>query len=276
MDDIGMIYIRIFFRNLELVYLWNLKQIITFMNKFIYLLVIAFIVQACQPDNSNRQEEISKNDPNAIVVLEVLNTSNYTYMRAKHKDAEQWFALPLTEAKTGEKYYFNQGMEMRDFASKELGRTFESIYFIEGISTSPNSGQAETAPIEDQDHPAEETHNTTIETGAGAKVEKRKVELAPAEDGVSIAALFSKKENYAGKILKVKGKVIKYSAGIMNKNWVHLQDGTDYKGKYDLTVTSLQEVNVGDTVIFEGLISLNKDLGHGYFFEVIMEDAVLK
>ncbi len=59
----------------------------------------------------------------------------------------------------------------------------------------------------------------------------------------------------------------------MNKNWVHLQDGTINNGSYDLTVTTLDTVKVGDVVVFEGTITLNKDIGAGYFYDVLMENA---
>jgi hypothetical protein len=50
----------------------------------------------------------------------------------------------------------------------------------------------------------------------------------------------------------------------MNKNWIHLQDGTENNGKYDLMVTSDKEVKVGETVTLVGKISLSKDFGYGY------------
>jgi hypothetical protein len=59
----------------------------------------------------------------------------------------------------------------------------------------------------------------------------------------------------------------------MKKNWAHIQDGTDFEGNYDLTITTADEIQVGDVVLFEGKISLKKDFGSGYFYEVIMEDA---
>ena len=61
----------------------------------------------------------------------------------------------------------------------------------------------------------------------------------------------------------------------MNKNWIHIQDGTDNSGKFDLTVTTDIEVKVGDTITLEGAIALDKDFGFGYKYEVIMEDAKL-
>jgi hypothetical protein len=35
-------------------------------------------------------------------------------------------------------------------------------------------------------------------------------------------------------------------------------------------------LNVGDVVVIEGTVTLNKDFGSGYFFEVILEDSVVK
>ena len=87
--------------------------------------------------------------------------------------------------------------------------------------------------------------------------------------------MFENKQNYAGKKIKIKGEVTKFSSGIMGKNWVHFQDGTAFEGAYDLMVTSQENVLVGDVVVFEGIITLDKDFGAGYFYKVIMEDAVI-
>ena len=62
----------------------------------------------------------------------------------------------------------------------------------------------------------------------------------------------------------------------MNKNWIHIDDGTAFSGKSDLTLTTSQEAKVGDTIVVEGEISLDKDFGSGYYFAVIMEDAEIK
>ena len=94
--------------------------------------------------------------------------------------------------------------------------------------------------------------------------------------GITIAELFSKRENYSNKIVILQGKVVKFNSQIMGKNWVHLQDGTNDENNYDLTITTNDVVLVGDVVTFEGKITLNKDFGAGYSYEVIMEGAKLK
>ena len=105
---------------------------------------------------------------------------------------------------------------------------------------------------------------------------KKVSKIEPAKDGITIAELFENKEKYNGKTVKTKGQVTKYNAAIMKKNWIHIQDGTEYNGKFDLVATSNQEFNVGDVVTIEGTVSLNKDFGYGYSYEILIENAVVK
>ena len=73
----------------------------------------------------------------------------------------------------------------------------------------------------------------------------------------------------------MKGQVVKVNEEIMGKNWIHIQDGSGSAADFDLTITTVEKVKVDDVVTFEGTISLSKDFGAGYFYEVIMEDAKL-
>ena len=41
----------------------------------------------------------------------------------------------------------------------------------------------------------------------------------------------------------------------------------------DITVTSDQTAKVGDIVIIEGTLTVDKDFGAGYFYDVIVENA---
>ena len=75
----------------------------------------------------------------------------------------------------------------------------------------------------------------------------------------------------------IHAKVVKYSPGIMGKNWVHLRDGTGSaeKNDHDLTVTTQDETKVGDVVTVKGTVQVDKDFGAGYAYPVIVEDAKL-
>ena len=236
------------------------------MRLLIIIFGMVFLMANCQSSQQNIKPAGNTNSPtlHKVIVQEVIQTTKYTYLKVKEDNNEQWLAVPFMQAKVGETYYYTGGFEMTKFESKELKRTFASVIFLEKVTTDPNGSTAATI---DNPH------------SAGApmtKTEKTEVKVEKAKDGVTIAELYENKDKYAGKTVKVKGQVIKYTPSVMNKNWFHLQDGTDFKGKYDLTVSSDIEVKVGDKVTVEGKVTLNKDLGFGYFYEVLIEDAISK
>jgi hypothetical protein len=168
-------------------------------------------------------------------------------------------------AKEGEIYYYDGGMLMENFTGKELNRVFDKIYFLEGVRTTPEFIKNETNVNTGTNH-----HNTRPE------IEKQNIQIDGLSEGITIKELFSKKAEYEGKTVKIKGVVSKFNPEIMQKNWIHIQDGSEYNGEYDLTVTAQDNVQVGDTIIVIGKISLNKDFGYGYFYNIIMEEAIVK
>jgi uncharacterized protein YbbK (DUF523 family) len=92
------------------------------------------------------------------------------------------------------------------------------------------------------------------------------------ESVVSIADIVSNASRFAGKKVKVQGEVMKVNDAIMDRNWIHLEDGS--ADDYDFVITSNVSVSVGQKVVFEGLISTDRDFGAGYTYALLMEDAV--
>jgi len=109
--------------------------------------------------------------------------------------------------------------------------------------------------------------------GERPKLEQKDITVDVAEGGITISDLYSNRDSYADKMVKVRGEVVKVNPDIMGINWIHIQDGTSDSGNFDLTVTTHDKPEVGDIVTFEGKISVNKDFGAGYKYNVIMEDA---
>jgi hypothetical protein len=98
--------------------------------------------------------------------------------------------------------------------------------------------------------------------------------IARADGGKTVAEVFAEKDALAGKPVTLRGKVVKSNSGIMGKTWIHVRDGSGADGTNDLTVTTTTaNPNVGDTVLVTGPVSLNKDFGMGYSYDVIVEDA---
>lgn len=127
-----------------------------------------------------------------------------------------------------------------------------------------------------QETPVENLPAITATTMVRPKVElKTDVVIQPSVGGVSVAELYKNRNNYANKKVRVKGKVVKVNSEVMDKNWVHIQDGTNDSGNFDLTITTLALAKVDDIVEFEGTIILNKDFGAGYTYDVIMEGGTI-
>lgn len=195
-----------------------------------------------------------------VVVQEVIQARAYTYLNVKEKDSDFWIAITKREIEAGETFSFAGGLAMKNFESKDLQRTFETIYFVDKI--------AENEPLPSAGKQSEE-----IPHRMKPAIDKKEISIEPVEGGISIGELFSNRDSYANKTVLIKGQVTKVNRAIMGRNWVHLQDGTSGSGNYDLTVTTQDEVSLGEVVTFEGMIVLNKDFGAGYAYDVLMEEA---
>ena len=161
-------------------------------------------------------------------VAETMDASNYTYLRVKSARGDVWVATAKTPVKVGEKVVVPLEQAMENFHSASLKRDFPLIYFVSGISR-----QGETAPP-----PMAVAHGAS----GMAPAPKAPVTVqpnAPPAGGSSIADVWANRTKLAGKTVTVRGTVVKFNGGILDRNWVHLQDGSGKAadGTNDLTVT---------------------------------------
>jgi hypothetical protein len=105
-----------------------------------------------------------------------------------------------------------------------------------------------------------------------------KVKKATGPNAYTVAEIFKNKGRLNGKKVVIRGKVVKVSSGIMNRNWIHIQDGTGshMTGDNDLVVTSDAIPAVGDTVIVRGTMQKDRDFGSNYKYAVIVEKAEIE
>jgi len=180
-------------------------------------------------------------------VLESLNSGGYTYIKVKEAEKRYWIAMTERKVKVGEQIKYNEQGWMQNFHSKTLNRTFDKILFASDASVAP--------------------------------VKQKKVQKSDVMDSkylqagtITISELFAHREKYAGKSVRIRGVVTKSSMQIMKHNWVHLQDGSRFRGADDLVFTTVSATpKVGDVVVAEGQVTLDKDFGYGYFYSVIVE-----
>ena len=66
---------------------------------------------------------------------------------------------------------------------------------------------------------------------------------------------------------------MKVSLDISGKNWITLQDGTGTAPNNKLIATTSEVVAVGDLVTVTGVVHTDVDLGSGYNYSVLLEEA---
>lgn len=205
----------------------------------------------------------SNSGEHKVVVEEVLNTEKYAYLYVTEKEEKFWVAISKREVVVGDTYYYKGGLLKKNFYSQEFDRVFETVYLVSNIWKKPD-GTGDSAL---------EEASTKIQSGeAIPDLEVGTIEHAA--DATKLSDLFSNKENFNGQTIKVTGKCMKVNPMIMNRNWLHIQDGSG-EG-LDLTVTTTENIPLGAVVSLEGVITLDKDFGAGYRYDIIMEGAVSK
>lgn len=251
-------------------------------NKFFYLILwSAVFILSCKAKpvilEEDSESETEREAPAAaatsqelheVEVLDIQNIGKYTYLHVKEKDRTFCVAIPLNEEiKTGNTYYYRGGLIMANPEILKFKEKFETVYIVASVSENPLTA----------------SNNLLGEVGAAEpglanSGEIKPVKIVPAPGVVRLADLIKNSAQYEGKTIKVQGQCVKLNRMIMNKNWLHIQDNSvNPEGKkYDLTITTKEEVQLGEVVIMEGRIAINKDFGAGYRYDVILEDAVLK
>jgi len=192
-------------------------------------------------------------------VVSTSNVASYTYVEVDTGDGIAWAAGPRTEVKVGDRVFIPDGSPMPDFYSPTLDRRFELIYFATAIKV----------------HGASPSAAATGGDAAGAEPDLTGIERP--DGGMTVGELHEQKADLSGKEVTLRGKVVKYNAGIMGKTWIHVRDGTSGpKGANDVTVTTTStDASLGDVVLVRGIVALDKDFGYGYQYDLLIEDATV-
>jgi hypothetical protein len=191
--------------------------------------------------------------PHSAKILETMSSGGYTYMKVEEGKDSYWIAMTQRDVKVGDIVEFSEQGWMQNFHSKTLNRTFDSILF---------AGNKETpAAVKKLEIAKKSVMNSSYQ-----------------EKGtITVAQLFANRDKYAGKVVTIKGKVAKTSSGIMRLNWVHIQDGSNFQNMDDIVFTTTQDVPKDGSVVYaKGKVVIDKDFGYGYFYPVIIQEALFR
>jgi len=195
-------------------------------------------------------------------VLETRSVESYTYLRLKTASGEIWAAVPTATVKKGAQVTIANPMTMENFESKTLNKKFDKIVF--GQLVDPNAKPASP-------------HGAASAGIASAPAPVAKVAKATGPDARTVAEVFKGKSTLKDKTVTVRAQVVKVSLGILGKNWLHVQDGSGSAadGTNDIVVTTKSEAAIGDIVTAKGKVRTDVDVGSGYTYAVMIDDAAV-
>jgi len=205
-------------------------------------------------------------------VMEILYAGKYIYLKIKEGSSERWittYKRAIGTVSKGDRIQYFGGFEMTNFESNILGRKFKKILFVSRASRFGGK-------IKDfKNVPADEYHRKVMKTVEASKPPE-KGEIKPPEGGITVEEVYSKLDELNGKEILLRGKVMKVNRNILGKNWITLSDGTGKAPDNVLTVVTKEDTEAGKIVTVKGKIRKDVDLGAGYKYKVLLEDAEIE
>lgn len=228
--------------------------------------------QTATPTPTSTPQETTNNISGDVV--ETMNALGYTYVLVDTGSEQVWAATPQFAVSVGDMVVVPDGMAMHNYHSQTLDRTFDVVYFVESILNASSATASTDTPAQGQ---MPDGHPPISGMGGAAPAPITVTTLEKLENGHNIEEIYAARDNLSGQEIQLRGKVVKFSPQIMGTNWIHLQDGSGNPeaGTHDLTLTSSTQLKVGDVVIASGKLTLDKDFGHGYAYDLIVENAVV-
>ena len=225
-------------------------------------------------------------------VLETMAASQYTYLRLATANGEIWTAVPSATVAVGAQVTIENASRMVAFKSTTLKRTFDVIYFgtlAQGGAqkqAKPGFSPADALDQADEDqelppgHPdiGGQTASPHGQTPTAASPAVAAVAVTPAvgSNARAIAQLATQQAQLVGKRVRIRGQVTKVTAGVQGRTFFHLRDGnpSDPGPATDLIVTSDATPERGQIATFEGTLRTDADVGIGFKYPILLENAV--
>jgi len=98
------------------------------------VLVLGFLFSTGGQCSAADQSRGNMKEPSALSgkVVETMDSGRYTYVCLEKNSKKTWVAVYKMEVVVGREMSFKPGIEMVNFESKTLNRTFDKIYFSAG------------------------------------------------------------------------------------------------------------------------------------------------
>ncbi len=246
------------------------------MRGFIFIAVLSSAVLALEPvkiDMHGKEPAMQKKAALSYgKVLEIYPAMGYKYLKVDQNGTERWVAVADAPVEVGMTIGFDTKTVMQNFKSKALNRSFKEIVFANELYLPKKQKRVKSLK-------SMLGINTSIDANRDAPVEQTPAKPFVKKELYTVEEVHMWRKWLKDKAVKVKGKVYKVARGIMKRDWVHIGDGTGSEQKLtdDLVFTMAHApVKAGDEVIAEGTLKVDKDFGYGYFYDAIVENAMIR
>jgi hypothetical protein len=210
---------------------------------------------------------------------EVIDVAEYTYLRLSTTQGEVWAAVSKAPVAVGSDVAVENPTRMENFESATLKRTFPVIYFGALQSAGAAADDDRALP---PGHPSIDGEAGPVHAHGGpapaetADLTDVKVSRAAGGNARTVGELFAEGVKLEGKLLRVRGQVVKVTPGVLGKTYLRLRDGSGARPEErELVVTTQVDARVGDVTTFEGTLRSQVDVGIGYKYPVLLDDAKL-
>ena len=210
------------------------------------LLLVCLVSLGCRGSSGTEPPPDGWANSAPTVVDQVVNREATQLLEVRQGKLTTWVEVPRVGAKVGDYILLGRGTAREDVAIPEVGRRAPQIVDIEHARV------------------------VSFETA------KRAVLAAAPENAVAVGSVYAELDQRRGQEIVVYGTVVK-AAGAVGWYWVHLRDGTGdpAAGTHDLTVQTRWEVAEGQRAAFRGVLRKDVDLGFGYHYDALVEEAEL-
>ncbi|MEM1031052.1 MAG: hypothetical protein AAGN82_11925 [Myxococcota bacterium] len=214
------------------------------------VLAIALVLTGCS--RSNQDDVVRGTDPPArgwsnnapTLVTKVVDRSSAQLLEVKQGELQTWVRIPAIGAKVGDYVLLGQGTAERDVDIPELGLKVPELVDI--------------------------AHARAVDL----ETARRAAASSLPEGAISVATVFTELDQRDGQEIVVYGTVTRV-AGAVGWHWVHLSDasGSAATRDYDLTVQTKEGAVKGVRVAYKGRLRKDADLGFGYHYDALLEEA---
>lgn len=180
------------------------------------------------------------------VVEQVVDRPEKQLLSVRQGPWQTWVEVPAVGAQVGDYVLLGKGSARQDVEIPEIGQRAGQVVDI--------------------------AHVQVVDEATA----RRTVSANAPKDAVSVATVYAELAQRADKEIVVYGTVVKATSAV-GSIWVHVQDGTGdaAAGTHDLTIQTQQSLTAGQRVAFRGMLRKDVDLGFGYHYDALVEDAAL-